>query len=89
MVYVGWLPAAKQHKAWVFASLRETQYLEYCDCVLFQGEVNIMFIKMEEPKDFVTWLQVAKVRIEKHVSTFCRSKIWNCNFDLIFFISVL
>ncbi|XP_023717300.1 protein O-linked-mannose beta-1,2-N-acetylglucosaminyltransferase 1 [Cryptotermes secundus] len=25
-----------------------------------KGEVNIMFIKMEEPKDFVTWLQVAK-----------------------------
>ncbi|XP_066996973.1 protein O-linked-mannose beta-1,2-N-acetylglucosaminyltransferase 1 [Anabrus simplex] len=25
-----------------------------------KGEVNVMFIKMEEPKDFVTWLQVAK-----------------------------
>jgi hypothetical protein len=23
-----------------------------------------MFIKMEEPKDFVTWLQVAKVMVE-------------------------
>lgn len=23
----------------------------------------IMFIKMEEPKDFVTWLQVAKVMV--------------------------
>ncbi|KAJ4445887.1 hypothetical protein ANN_12573 [Periplaneta americana] len=25
-----------------------------------RGEIIIMFIKMEEPKDFVTWLQVAK-----------------------------
>ncbi|XP_021923735.1 protein O-linked-mannose beta-1,2-N-acetylglucosaminyltransferase 1-like isoform X2 [Zootermopsis nevadensis] len=25
-----------------------------------KGEIIIMFIKMEEPKDFVTWLQVAK-----------------------------
>jgi hypothetical protein len=48
-----------------------------------------MFIKLEEPKDFVTWLQVAKVRIEKHVSAFHRSKIWNCDFDLIVFIAVL
>jgi hypothetical protein len=30
-------------------------------CSLFQAEIIIMFIKMEEPKDFVTWLQVAKV----------------------------
>jgi hypothetical protein len=29
--------------------------------VLFQDGIMIMFIKMEEPKDFVTWLQVAKV----------------------------
>lgn len=28
---------------------------------LFQGEVFMMFIKMEEPKDFGTWKQVAKV----------------------------
>jgi hypothetical protein len=28
---------------------------------LFQDGIMIMFIKMEEPKDFVTWLQVAKV----------------------------
>jgi beta-1,2-N-acetylglucosaminyltransferase len=27
----------------------------------FQGEVFMMFIKMEEPKDFGTWKQVAKV----------------------------
>jgi hypothetical protein len=27
----------------------------------FQDEIIIMFIKMEEPKDFVTWLQVAKL----------------------------
>ncbi|XP_023726678.1 protein O-linked-mannose beta-1,2-N-acetylglucosaminyltransferase 1-like [Cryptotermes secundus] len=25
-----------------------------------KGEIIIMFIKMEGPKDFVTWLQVAK-----------------------------
>lgn len=47
--------------------------------------MNIMFIKMEEPKDFVTWLQVAKVCIENHVSVFHRSKIWNCPFKFIFF----
>jgi hypothetical protein len=29
----------------------------------FQAEIIIMFIKMEEPKDFVTWLQVAKVMV--------------------------
>jgi hypothetical protein len=29
----------------------------------FQDEIIIMFIKMEEPKDFVTWLQVAKVMV--------------------------
>lgn len=28
---------------------------------LLQGEVFMMFIKMEEPKDFGTWKQVAKV----------------------------
>ncbi|KAJ8887585.1 hypothetical protein PR048_013802 [Dryococelus australis] len=27
---------------------------------LLIGDVLIMFIKMEEPKDFITWLQVAK-----------------------------
>jgi len=31
--------------------------------VLFQDGIMIMFIKMEEPKDFVTWLQVAKVMV--------------------------
>lgn len=25
-----------------------------------KGDINVMFIKMDEPKDFVTWLQVAK-----------------------------
>jgi hypothetical protein len=29
----------------------------------FQNGIMIMFIKMEEPKDFVTWLQVAKVMV--------------------------
>ena len=37
--------------------------------------MNIMFIKMEEPKDFVTWLQVAKVCIEKLLSAFHGSKV--------------
>jgi len=32
-------------------------------CLPFQDEIIIMFIQMEEPKDFVTWLQVAKVMI--------------------------
>ena len=31
--------------------------------VLFQNGIMVMFIKMEEPKDFVTWLQVAKVMV--------------------------
>lgn len=31
----------------------------------FQDDVFLMFIKMEEPKDFVTWLQVAKVGVLK------------------------
>jgi beta-1,2-N-acetylglucosaminyltransferase len=29
------------------------------------GEVFVMYIKMEEPKDFGTWKQVAKVRIQQ------------------------
>jgi len=36
--------------------------------------VNIMFIKMEEPKDFVTWLQVAKVCIENMYLLFIEAK---------------
>jgi hypothetical protein len=48
-----------------------------------------MFIKMEEPKDFVTWLQVAKVCVENHVSVSHRNKFWNCCFDFIVSVSVL
>jgi hypothetical protein len=43
--------------------LRSKVYMCLCFSPFFQGEIIIMFIKMEEPKDFVTWLQVAKVII--------------------------
>ena len=36
--------------------------------------MNIIFIKMEEPKDYVTWLQVAKVRIENMYLIFIETK---------------
>jgi hypothetical protein len=32
----------------------------------FQAEIITMLIKMEEPKDFVTWLQVAKVMVSAY-----------------------
>ena len=44
-------------------SLKNVLKSTYIFCLPFQDGVVIMFIKMEEPKDFVTWLQVAKVMI--------------------------
>jgi hypothetical protein len=42
--------------------LRSKLYIyAYIFSPFFQGEIIIMFIKMDGPKDFVTWLQVAKV----------------------------
>ena len=51
--------------------------------------MNIMFIKMEEPKDFGTWLQVAKVRIENMYPLFIEAKFGTVVFYSIAFISVL
>jgi hypothetical protein len=42
---------------------------------IFQAEIIIMFIKMEEPKDFVTWLQLAKVMVLTY-SAGSRKRIW-------------
>jgi hypothetical protein len=42
---------------------------------LFQAEIIVMFIKMEEPKDFVTWLQVAKVMVLAYSAT-GRKTMW-------------
>jgi beta-1,2-N-acetylglucosaminyltransferase len=46
---------------------------------IFQGEVFMMFIKMEEPKDFGTWKQVAKVRV------FTAEKWIGCKFKQKYF----
>ena len=35
--------------------------LIYLFSSLLQGEILLVYIKMEDPNDFVTWLQVAKV----------------------------
>lgn len=36
----------------------------------------IMFIKMEEPKDFVTWLQVAKVMVLAYTVGGTAENVW-------------
>lgn len=44
--------------------------------VLFQDGIMIMFIKMEEPKDFVTWLQVAKVMVLAYTVGGTAESVW-------------
>jgi hypothetical protein len=51
-----------------FLSISLTSHLSCTLCFdififsLLQGEILLVYIKMEDPNDFVTWLQVAKVR---------------------------